>query len=269
MGMEYLKALILGIVQGLTEWLPISSTAHLMIVDEFIKMAGSDTFKSLFLVVVQLGSILAVAVAYFDTLWPFKSTKKETKKSFELWFKIAVASIPAMFFGFFFDNFISQRLDSWQVLAFTLAFYGVIYLIVENNRGKLAPKYNEIGDITYKKAFQLGFFQALAIVPGTSRSGATIIGGILLGFSRELAAKFSFFMAIPIMLGATLLRVLKHGAALSASEWGLTLFGTAVSFVVSLVVIKAFVAYVRKHDFSIFGVYRIIVAILLVLVFAF
>ncbi len=267
--MEYLKALILGIVQGLTEWLPISSTAHLLIIDEFIKLSGSESFKSLFMVIIQLGSILAVVVAYFSTLWPFKSNKEDTKKSFELWFKIVAASIPAMVFGLLLDDIIDQKLGTWYVIAFTLAFYGILYVILEKRKDKKAPKYVEIEDISYKKAFQIGLFQALAIIPGTSRSGSTILGGMLLGFSRELAAKFSFFMAIPVMLGATAVRFIKHAGGISQSEWIMILFGTAVSFVVSLAVIKAFVAYVRRHDFSVFGIYRIIVAILLVLVFAF
>lgn len=174
-----------------------------------------------------------------------------------------------MVFGLLLDDIIDQKLGTWYVIALTLAFYGILYVILEKRKDKKAPKYVEIEDISYKKAFQIGLFQSLAIIPGTSRSGSTILGGMLLGFSRELAAKFSFFMAIPVMLGATAVRFIKHAGGISQSEWIMILFGTAVSFVVSLAVIKAFVAYVRRHDFSVFGIYRIIVAILLVLVFAF
>lgn len=267
--MEYIKAFILAVVQGLTEWLPISSTAHLLIIDELIKLSGSDAFKSLFMVIIQLGSILAVLVVYFNTLWPFKKDREETKRSFSLWFKIAVASIPAMIAGLLLDDLMDKYLNKWYVIAFALAFYGLAYILLERDSDQRVAKYKEVEDISYRKAFQLGVFQALAIIPGTSRSGSTILGGILLGLSRELAAKFSFFMAIPVMLGAVLLRLLKHMSSISQVEWQLIIFGTIISFAVSLLVIKAFVRYVRRHSFSIFGVYRLVLALLIVFAFAF
>lgn len=266
--MDYLKSILFGIVQGITEWLPISSTAHLLILDEFIQLSGTEAFKSLFMVVIQLGSIFAVAVLYFKDLWPFWRDRRKTERRISLWLKIAVASIPSLILGLFLDELMEQHLNKWYVIAITLSLYGILYIILEK-KCCLKTKYDKVEDISYLNALSIGAFQALAIIPGTSRSGSTILGGMILGFSRELAAKFSFFMAIPVMIGASLLRFIKHASSLLYSEWDILLVGTIVSFVVSLGVIKALVSYVRRHDFSVFGIYRVILAVFLVIWFGF
>ncbi len=266
--MEFLKVAILGIIQGITEWLPISSTAHLILADEFIRLSGSDEFHYLFNVVVQLGSILAVIVLYFSTLNPFKKDRAERTKCLSLWAKVLVASIPAGIAGVLLDNIIDEKFSTWPVIAAALFIYGVLYIVIEK-KVKIKERISDKDDVSYKDAFKLGVFQMLALIPGTSRSGSTILGGMLLGFSRPVAAEFSFFMAIPVMAGASLLRLLKSGFALTSYEWALLLFGTLVSFLVSLLVIKKLVAFVRKHDFAGFGVYRIVLSVLIVAYFAF
>ncbi len=263
--MDFLKAIILGIVQGITEWLPISSTAHLLIFDKLLKMNGSESFKSLFLVVIQLGSIAAVCIVYFNRLWPFKKNMAESIRSLSLWAHVVVSAIPAAILGFVLDDLMDEYLNVWYVIASSLALYGILYIILER-KTNINVRYNTIESVSYKKAFELGLFQALAIIPGTSRSGSTILGGIVLGLSREVAATYSFFMAIPVMAGASLLRLVKYAKDLSSNEWALLGVATLVSFAVSLVVIKGLVAYVRRHDFSAFGIYRIALAIVLVAV---
>lgn len=264
--MEYLKALVLGIVQGVTEWLPISSTAHLLIVDDLIRLNGSSDFKDLFLVLVQLGSILAVVVLYFNELFPFKHDRVERNRSFSLWLKIIVASIPAAILGLLLDDIVSSYLSTIWVIAGALALYGILYIALEKSGfAQRRVKYENVDEVSLKKAFCLGLFQSLAIIPGTSRSGSTILGGMVLGLSRELSAKFSFFMAIPVMAGASLLRFLKHFAIVSAREWSLLLFATSISFLVSMLSIKWLVGFVRKHSFVGFGVYRIVLAFILVI----
>jgi len=265
--MEYLKALVLGIVQGITEWLPISSTAHLIIFENLINLKGSDSFKDLFLVVIQLGSIMAVVVLYFKQLWPFKKDKTERDESISLWLKIIVATIPAGILGFLLDDLISSKLSSIYVIAVTLALYGIIYILLEKSGWvERNIKYNTIDQVSYRTSLLLGLFQSLAIIPGTSRSGSTILGGMILGLSRELSAKFSFFMAIPVMAGASLLRLLKHFSEITKSEWCILLFATIIAFLVSLVAIKWLVGFVRKHSFVGFGIYRVVLAIILVAV---
>lgn len=263
--MDFLKAIVLGIVQGITEWLPISSTAHLLIFDDLLKMSGSDSFKSLFMVVVQLGSILAVVVIYFNRLWPFKRDKAESIKSLSLWAHVIVSAIPAAVVGFILDDFMDEYFNVWYVIAIALALYGILYIILEK-KAHIKVKYDTVESVSYKKAFELGLFQALAIIPGTSRSGSTILGGIALGLSREVAAVYSFFMAIPVMAGASLLRFIKYASDVSGSEWALLSVATLVSFAVSLAVIKGLVKYVREHDFSAFGIYRIALAIVLLII---
>ena len=263
--MEYIKALVLGVVQGITEWLPISSTAHLLIVDDLINLQGSEAFKDLFMVVIQLGSILAVVVLFFKELWPFKRDKEEMKDSFSLWFKILVASIPAAILGLFLDDLVSSVLSGMYVIAFTLALYGILYMVIEKTGwAEKRVKFSTVKDVSYKDAFMIGMFQSLAIIPGTSRSGSTILGGMVLGFSRELSAKFSFFMAIPVMAGASLLRFIKHFSNVTGPEWGILGFATFVSFIVSLFAIKWLVGFVRSHSFFGFGVYRVILAVVLI-----
>lgn len=266
-GMEFIKVAILGIIQGITEWLPISSTGHLILADEFIHLGGSEEFKYLFTVVVQLGSILAVIVLYWSTLNPFKRDRSERNMCLTLWAKVLVASIPAGVVGILIDDIVDEKLSTWPVIATALFVYGILYIIIEKKL-RIKVRIKDTESVSYMDALKLGVFQMLALIPGTSRSGSTILGGMLLGFDRTVAAKFSFFMAIPVMAGASLLRLLRSGFALTGEEWGLLLSGTLVSFLVSLVVIRKLVDFVRTHDFSGFGVYRIILSILIVLYFA-
>lgn len=258
----------MGIIQGITEWLPISSTGHLILADEFIRLSGSDEFKSVFWVVVQLGSILAVVVLYWSVLSPFKRDRKERSEVFSLWGKVLVATIPAGVAGVLLDDLIDEKLSVWPVIALALFVYGVLYVVLEK-KVRIKPRIREVSEVRMKDAFALGVFQMLALIPGTSRSGSTILGGILLGFERTVAARFSFFMALPVMAGASLLRLLKSGFSFSLEQWALMGFGTLVSFLVSLVVIRKLVDFVRSHDFSGFGIYRIILSIVVVLYFTF
>jgi undecaprenyl-diphosphatase len=268
---EIIKAIIFGIVQGITEWLPISSTGHLLLLDEFMTLNVSDNFKELFMVVIQLGSILAVLVLYFNTLNPFaiKKSKQEKKDSYILWLKVIVATIPAFILGLLLDDLIDEVLSTWQVIALMLFVYGLIYVILEKNNKNKVVRVTDIKDLSYTDALKMGFFQTLALVPGTSRSGSTILGGLIIGISREVAAKFSFFMAIPVMFGASLLKLMKLGYNYTELEFVVLFVGTLVSFIVSMFVIKALINYVRNHDFSAFGWYRIIVSILVTAVFLF
>lgn len=266
MAIEILKAIVLGLVQGLTEWLPISSTAHLLIVDRFLHLSLSDEAQKLFLVLIQLGSILAVLILYFKTLWPIGKTRVETKRNLNLWGKIIVGCIPAGIVGLLLDSFM-EKFETWYVIAFTLCVYGVLYIIIEAKfkKEKTRVEIESVENVSYLKAFEVGLFQALAIIPGTSRSGSTILGGLLLGFSREVAAKLSFFMAIPVMAGASLLRFFKYFKYINSSEWVIIIIGMAVSFAVSIVALKGLISYVRRHDFTAFGIYRIVLALLIVI----
>lgn len=266
--METIKVIILGIIQGITEWLPISSTGHLLLFDELLPLNASESFKSVFMVVIQLGSILAVLVLYWSKLWPFKKDREERVKSFNLWGKVLVATIPAGILGVLFDDIIDEKLSTWPVIAFTLALYGVLYIFLEK-KVQLKVRVNSLEEFSYKDSLKMGLFQTLALVPGTSRSGSTILGGMIMGISREVAAEFSFFMAIPVMAGASLLRLLKSGLGLTSAEWMYLALGSAVSFALSLVAIKALVSYVRRHDFSVFGVYRVVLAFVVVIFFSF
>ncbi len=265
--MEVLKSLLLGVVQGVTEWLPISSTAHLLLLDEVLHVGLSAAAKELFLILIQLASILAVVVHFFATLNPF-TTKKNSAERQTTWVllaKIIVATIPAAVVGLFADAYLESHLQKWSVIAFTLAFYGVLYVILEKSQvGKRERRVIALNDITWGDTIALGLFQVLALIPGTSRSGSTILGAIILGFERGIAAQFSFFMAIPVMAGASLLKVLKLGFAFSGAELLIIGTGSAVAFIVSLVVIRAMLAYLKRHDFSIFGYYRIALAIFIV-----
>ncbi len=269
MGAEIVKAFILGIVQGFTEWLPISSTAHLLLFDKLLHVSLSDEAMKLFLVLIQLGSVLAVVIVYFNVLWPFKRDINETKGSLKLWLKIIIGCIPAAVLGLVLDNYM-EKFETSYVIAAALFVYGILYIIVEKRIKvkKIEPKYSKTDEVSYFQAFKIGCFQALAIIPGTSRSGSTILGGLIMGFSRELAAKFSFFMAIPVMAGASLLRFFKYFKYVVRDEWIFIAFGTIVSFAVSVISIKVLIGFVKKHDFTAFGIYRILLAVL-ILVFAF
>ncbi len=270
---EILKAILFGIVEGITEWLPISSTGHMILLDEFVQLNVTDEFYKLFEVVIQLGAILAVVVLYFKSIWPLKKEKgkiKWDKDILNLWGKILVACIPAAVVGLLFDDWIDEHFYNSIVVSLALIIYGIIFIVIEmKNIGSRKTK--EVSKITYKQAVQIGGFQLLALIPGTSRSGSTIIGGLLIGLERSVAAQFTFFLAIPVMAGASLLKLLKYivkvGLSFSGLEIGILVVSTITAFVVSLFVIKFLINYIRKHDFKVFGYYRIILGILVLLYF--
>lgn len=268
---EILKVIFLGIVEGITEWLPISSTGHMLLVDEFLQINASDEFKSMFFVVIQLGAILAVVLLFWDKMWPFQSSKKGSvirKDVFSMWFKVVVACIPGTIATLLFDDFIEAHLETPIVIAAMLIFYGVAFILVENWNKTRVPKIKKLNDITYKTAFLIGMFQILSIIPGTSRSGSTIIGGLLIGVSRVAAAEFTFFLAVPVMFGLSALKMLQFGLSFTFAELVILIVGTVVAFLVSVVVIKFLMGYIRKHDFKVFGYYRIVLGILVILYFS-
>ena len=267
---EILKAILFGIVEGITEWLPVSSTGHMILLDELVKLDVTDEFMSMFLVVIQLGAILAVVVLYFPQLWPFSAKERFfiKKDTFSMWFKILVACVPAAVVGILFEDELDRLFYNYWTVAFALIVFGVLFIIIEHQNKDVVPKVNGIAQITYPMAFCIGAFQLIAAVfPGTSRSGATILGAIMIGISRTVAAEFTFFLAVPVMLGASLLKILKFGLVFSASEVVLLLVGMVVAFVVSIVVIKLLLGYIRKHSFTVFGWYRIILGIVVLAFF--
>lgn len=268
--MEFLKILLLGIIQGITEWLPVSSTGHLILFDAMFPLHVSDQCRNLLMVLIQLGSILAVIVLYWHTLYPFSSrmSSLQRRACWLLWGKVAVASIPVAVIGFLLDEFVESKLYCWQVVALTLALYGICFIILERIRKGRDGSIHSVNEISFGRALGMGLFETLALVPGTSRSGSTILGGMLLGVDRKSASQFSFFLAIPAMCGASLLKLVKLGFALSGSEWALVAIGFVVSFVVSLFVIKGLMRYLAGHDFQLFGWYRIILAVLVTLYFS-
>ena len=261
---ELLKAVLFGIVEGVTEWLPISSTGHLILLNEFITLKVSEEFGSMFDVVIQLGAILAVIVLFFHKLNPFAPSKTagEKKQTWSLWFKVVAAIIPSGVVGVLFDDWMDAHLHNGIVVSIALIVYGIAFILVERrNQGKHLKTINDVHDIGYKTAILIGLFQCLSLVPGTSRSGSTILGAILIGVGRSAGAEFSFFMAIPTMLGASAIKGLKFllsGVEATGTEIGVLVVGCIVSFLVSMVVIKGLMEYVRKHSFSAFGVYRIV-----------
>jgi undecaprenyl-diphosphatase len=266
---EILKAIILGIVQGITEWLPVSSTGHLILVEEMMKFRLSPTFVSTFFVVIQFGSILAVIVLFFKKLNPFDPRKKayERRETLSIWFKIIVATVPAGVVGVLFEDAIEELLYNPITVALTLIIYGVAFIVIENFNKR--ARINSFQQLSYMTAIGIGLFQILALVPGTSRSGSTIIGAVLLGTSRYIAAEFSFFLAIPIMLGASVLKLMKAGLGFSSSEWIALGTGSLVAFVVSIFAIKFLMDYIKKHDFKVFGYYRIVLGIIVLGYFQF
>ena len=276
MVMELLKAVLFGIVEGVTEWLPISSTGHLILLDEFIALNMSDAFKSMFDVVIQLGAILAVIVLFFHKLNPFAPSKsgEEKKQTWNLWFKVVVAIIPSGIVGVLFDDWMDEHLHNGIVVSIALIVYGIAFILVERRKqGKFLgdSRVNDVFDITYRTALIIGLFQCLSLIPGTSRSGSTILGAILIGVGRAAGAEFSFFMAIPTMLGASAIKMLKFilsGVSATGTEIGVLIVGCVVSFIVSLLVIKGLMQYVRSHSFSAFGVYRIVLGIIVLAYFA-
>ncbi len=269
---EILKALILGIVEGITEWLPISSTGHMILVDEFLKLNVSEEFKSMFLVVIQLGAILAVVVLYFKKLIPLDVQNKKLhwkKDTLTMWLKIIVSCVPAAIVGAFFDDQLEAVFYNWQTVSAALIIFGILFIIIEKrNRGR-EPKINSINDITYKTAIIIGMFQLIAAVfPGTSRSGATIVGALLIGVSRSIAAEYTFFLAVPVMFGASALKLVKFGFDFSSMELAILAVGLISAFVVSILAIKFLMSYIKKHDFTVFGWYRIVLGAAVILYFA-
>lgn len=268
--LEILKSIVLGIVEGITEWLPISSTGHMILVDELIKLKTSDAFKEMFFVVIQLGAILAVVLMFFHKLNPFsrKKTPLQRRQTWDMWLKVLIASIPAGVVGILFDDAIDSMLTgalNVVIVALALIVYGVLYIVLENRHRW--PRIRTVNDINYKTALLMGVFQMLALVPGTSRSGSTILGGMILGASRTVAAEFSFFMSIPAMFGGSAIKLLnffKDGNAISGGEWAILITGTLVSFIVSVIAIKFLMSYIRKHDFKAFGYYRIVLGLIVI-----
>ncbi len=274
---ELLKAVLFGIVEGVTEWLPISSTGHLILLNEFITLNVSEEFGSMFDVVIQLGAILAVVVLFFHKLNPFAPSKSnmERKQTWDLWFKVIAAIIPSGVVGILFDDWMDEHLHNGIVVSIALIVYGIAFILVERqnqSKGKHLRTITDVHAIGYKTALLIGAFQCLSLVPGTSRSGSTILGAILLGVGRSTGAEFSFFMAIPTMLGASAIKGLKFllsGVPVTGNEIGVLLVGCVVSFIVSMLVIKGLMEYVRKHSFSAFGVYRIVLGVIVLAYFAF
>lgn len=271
---EILKALLFGIVEGITEWLPISSTGHMILIDEFVNLNVSNEFRELFLVVIQLGAIFAVPILFFDKLNPFSKTKntEEKRRVFSLWSKVFVGIIPAAVFGVLLDDWFDEHFYTYFVVSIALIIYGIAFMFVErlpsiNKRGYTV---DSVYSLTYKDAISIGLFQVLSLIPGTSRSGSTILGGMILGVNRAVSAEFSFFMAIPVMLGASLLKVAKFiisGAVVTSLEIWILIVGIVVSFVVSIFTIKFLTEFVKRHSFFAFGIYRIILGIIFIIYF--
>ncbi len=267
--LEWLKAAVLGIVEGITEWLPISSTGHMILVDQFLSLNQSDSFKEMFFVVIQLGAILAVVVLYWGRLWPFSTNRREhyiKKDVWSMWFKVLVAVIPAVIASVF-DDWFNDHFYTPTVIAVALIVYGVLFIWMENAYKGRRFRYRSISDMTYGVAFGIGLFQVLAMIPGTSRSGATILGAMLLGTSRTVAAEFTFFLAIPVMFGASLLKLVKFGLTFTSLEIQVLVIGMVTAFLVSMLAIKFLMGYIKKHDFKVFGYYRIILGALVLLYF--
>lgn len=267
---EIIKAIILGVVEGITEWLPISSTGHMILVDEFIKLDVSPEFLEMFLVVIQLGAILAVVFLYWKKLIPFdyKNHWKVKNDVFSMWFKIIVACVPAAIIGLLFDDVLNELFYNPITVAISLIVFGVLFIFIENYNKNRSAKINSLSEITYNTALIIGIFQLIAaIFPGTSRSGATIVGALLIGVNRTVAAEFTFFLAIPVMFGASLLKLVKFGLAFTSSEFILLVVGMVVAFVVSMLTIKFLMNYIKKHDFKVFGWYRIILGIIVLIYF--
>ena len=279
---EIIKAIIFGIIEGITEWLPISSSGHLIILDEFVKLYVSEDFFEMFLVVIQLGAILAVVLLFIKSIWPFALKQNNPcpagekgilsycrKDIFELWFKIIVACVPAAVVGLLFDEFFESLFYNSICVSIALIVFGIGFIIIENRNKSFDTKVNSLSEISYRTALIIGLFQLIAaIFPGTSRSGATILGSLMIGVSRTVACEFTFFLAIPVMLGASLLKLLKFGFAFSGMELAILLIGMVTAFAVSVVVIKFLMSYIKKHDFKVFGWYRIVLGIVVLAYFA-
>lgn len=270
---EILKSILYGIVEGITEWLPISSTGHMILLEEIMPMNVSKSFWSMFLVVIQLGAILAVVVLYWNKIFPFRKNKEgkytSVKSIWILWFKILVATIPAAIIGLALDDWIDAHLYNGFVVAIMLILVGVAFIYIENRNKDMRPSVNSLSALSYKDALIIGLFQVVAaVLPGTSRSGATIVGGLMIGVSRAVAAEFTFFLAIPVMFGASLLKLVKFGLAFSVLEFFILVIGMVVAFFVSIFVIRFLMSYIKKHDFKVFGWYRIVLGAFVLIFFA-
>ena len=266
---ELLKVILLGIVEGITEWLPISSTGHMLLVDEFLSLNMSEAFKEMFIVVIQLGAIFAVVVMFWHKIFPFQFKERPMirKDVISMWLKVVVACIPTGILGILFDDFLEQHFGTAVSIAIMLIVYGIAFIAVEIWNKKRTPRVDSVSDISYKTAIMFGLFQSLAMIPGTSRSGATIIGALLIGVSRTAAAEFSFFLSIPTMLGASALKLLKFGFTLSSPELITLVVGMVVAFAVSLLAIRFLMSYIKKHDFKVFGWYRIVLGVIVLAFF--
>lgn len=266
---EILKVVFLGIVEGITEWLPISSTGHMLLVDEFITLDMSDEFKDMFFVVIQLGAILAVVLLFWKKMFPFQFRDKSKpiviKKTFSLWMKVVVACIPGAVVTLLFDDYIEAHLHTPLVISLALIIYGIAFIIIEAWNKKRVPTTKRVEDISYWTAFLIGLFQVLSIIPGTSRSGSTIVGALLIGVSRVAAAEFTFFLAVPVMFGLSAIKVLQFGFSFTGAELVVLIVGSLVAFIVSVLVIKFLMGYIKKHDFTAFGWYRILLGIVVIL----
>ena len=277
--MDIIKSIILGIIEGITEWLPISSTGHLIIADEFIKLGMTDEFMEMFNVVIQLGAILAVVVIFWNKMWPFTADKTKgynyitkgngliKKDVMDMWFKVIVAMLPAAIVGIPFDNYFEKHFHNWQVVSAALIAYGVLFIVIEKINKSCKPKVTGIPELSYKTALLIGCFQAISLIPGTSRSGSTILGAMILGVSRVAGAEFSFFLAVPVMFGASFIKLLKFGFTFTGMELAVLAVGTLTSFIVSVIAIKFLISYVRRHDFSLFGYYRIALGVIVIAYF--
>ncbi len=267
---EFIKCLILGIVEGITEWLPISSTGHMILFNEFLGTSEGFFSSQIFLYVIQLGAILAVVTIYFRKLNPFSPSKSSEEKAatWQMWFKVLIACVPAAVIGLLLNDWM-DKISTPVVVSAMLIIYGIAFIVVENKNKNRMPSIESIDQLSYKTALLIGLFQVLSIVPGTSRSGATILGAIILGCSRNVAAEFSFFLAIPVMVGVSLLKIVTNDYVMTSNEWILLIFGMIVAYVVSLIAVKLLMNYVRRHDFKVFGWYRIVLGILVLLFFLF
>ena len=267
--LDILKSIIFGIVEGITEWLPISSTGHLIIMEELLKLDQGDAFFEMFQVVIQLGAILAVVVIYFHKLNPFspKKTQKQKMMTWQIWIKVVIGCVPAGVAGLLFNKQIDKLLYHWYVVALTLIIYGVLFIVVENYQKGKEPQVTKFSQLTVPMILIIGVFQMLALIPGTSRSGATIVGALMIGVSRSLAAEYTFFLAIPVMFGASFVKLLDFGFNFTAMQVAVLLVGMVVSFAVSIVAIKFLMSYIRKNDFKVFGYYRIVLGVIVFLFF--
>lgn len=266
---EILKVIVIGIVEGITEWLPISSTGHMLLFDEFIQLKQSDAFKEMFFVVIQLGAILAVVVLFWNKMFPFDFKKKPLIKEeiFSLWFKVILACIPGAVLELSLGDFLEEHLSSPEVIATMLILYGILFIFIENWNKKRTATTKTLGAISYRTAFLIGLFQVLSLIPGTSRSGATIIGALLIGVSRTAAAEFTFFLAVPAMFGISAIKLIKFGLNFTGAELLTLVLGMVIAFFVSLIVIKFLMGYIKKHDFKLFGWYRIVLGLVVLAYF--